>query len=67
LGQGPKSRQACSPKEAGHKEVRELDNTNGFRTEVMKDYYITMESMFLVVKLYFHPSFGYANLAILLP
>ncbi len=42
-------------------------NTNGFRTEVMKDYYITMESMFLVVKLYFHPSLGYANVAILLP
>jgi hypothetical protein len=39
-------------------------NTNGFRTEVMKDYYITMESMFLVVKLYFHPSIGYANLAV---
>jgi len=42
-------------------------NTNGFRTEVMKDNYITMESMFLVVKLYFHPSIGYANPAILLP
>jgi hypothetical protein len=44
-----------------------LYNTNGFRTEVMKDYYITMGSMFLVVKLYFHPSIGYANFAILLP
>jgi hypothetical protein len=45
----------------------DVSNTNGFRTEVMKDYYITMESMFLVVKLYFHPFIGYANLAILLP
>ncbi len=44
-----------------------LYNKNGFKTEVMKVYYITMESMFLVVKLYFHPSIGYANLAILLP
>jgi hypothetical protein len=44
-----------------------LYNMNRFRTKVMKDYYITMESMFLVVKLYFHPSIGYANLAILLP
>jgi hypothetical protein len=42
-------------------------NTNGFRTKVMKDNYITMGSMFLVVKLYFHLSIGYANLAILLP
>jgi hypothetical protein len=47
--------------------LRRLSSTNGFRTEVMKDYYITMESMFLVVKLYFHPSIGYANLAIFLP
>ncbi len=33
----------------------------------MKDYYITLESMFLVVKLYFHPSIGYPNFVILLP
>jgi len=42
-------------------------NTNGFKTEVMKDCYITMESMFLVVKLSLHPFISYANLAILLP
>jgi len=49
------------------KEMVDMYNTNGFRTEVMKDYYITMESMFLVVKLYFHPFIGYENLVILLP
>jgi len=42
-------------------------NTNGFRIEIMYDYYIVMKSMFLVVKLSFHPSIGYVSLTILLP
>jgi hypothetical protein len=45
----------------------ELYNTNGFRTETMYDYYIAMKSMFLVVKLFFHPFIGYANFTIFLP
>ncbi len=40
---------------------------NGFRIEIMYDYYIAMKSMFLVVKLSSHLSIGYASLAILLP
>ncbi len=44
-----------------------LYNTSGFMTETMYDYYIVMKSMFLVVKLSFHSSIGYASLTILLP
>ncbi len=60
---------ACSRKKCGvlQKLLMGMYNTNGFRTEVMKDCYITMESMFLVVKLSLHPSISYANLTILLP
>ncbi len=42
-------------------------NTNGFGTETMYDYYIVMKSMFLVVKLFSHPSIVYASFTILLP
>jgi hypothetical protein len=35
--------------------------------ETMYDYYITMKSMFLVVKLSSHSSIGYVSLTILLP
>jgi hypothetical protein len=42
-------------------------NTNGFGTEIMYDYYITMKFMFLVVKLFSHPSIVYASFTILLP
>jgi hypothetical protein len=44
-----------------------LYNTNGFRIETMYDYYIAMKSMFLVAKLFSHPSIGYASLTIFLP
>jgi len=44
-----------------------LYHTSGFKTETMYDYYIVMESMFLVVKLSSHPIIGYASLTILLP
>jgi hypothetical protein len=44
-----------------------LYNTNGFRTETMYDYYIVMKSMFLVAKLFSHPSIGCVNLTIFLP
>jgi len=37
-------------------------NTNGFRIEIIYDYYITMKFMFLVVKLSSHPSIDYASL-----
>jgi hypothetical protein len=42
-------------------------NTNGFGTETMYDYYITLKSMFLVAKLFSHPSIVYASFTILLP
>jgi len=42
-------------------------NTNGFRIEIMYDYYIAMKFMFLVAKLFFHPFIGYASFTILLP
>ncbi len=42
-------------------------NTNGFRIESMYDYYIAMKSMFLVAKLFSHPSIIYASPTILLP
>jgi hypothetical protein len=42
-------------------------NMNGFGTETMYDYYIAMKSMFLVVKLFSHPSIVYGNFTILLP
>jgi len=42
-------------------------NTNGFRIEIMYDYYVVMKSMFLVVKLSSHPSIGYVSLTIILP
>jgi len=42
-------------------------NTNGFRIEIMYDYYIAMKFMFLVAKLFFHPFIGYASFIILLP
>ncbi len=45
----------------------EMYNTNGFKIETMYDYYITMKSMFLVVKLFSHSSIGYASLTIFLP
>jgi len=41
-------------------------NTSGFRTETMYDYYIAMKSMFLVAKLFSHPSLIYTRLTILL-
>jgi hypothetical protein len=50
-----------------YKMCSELYNTNGFRTETMYDYYIVMKSMFLVEKLFFHPSIDYASFTILLP
>jgi len=37
------------------------------KTKIMYDYYIAMTSMFLVVKLFSHPSIVYANFTILLP
>jgi hypothetical protein len=40
---------------------------NGFETETMYDYYIVMKFMFLVVKLFSHPSIVYASFTILLP
>jgi hypothetical protein len=43
-----------------------LDNTNEFGIEIMYDYYITMKSMFLVTKLFYHPSIVYASLTFLL-
>ncbi len=42
-------------------------NTNGLRTETIYDYYIAMKSMFLVVKLFFHPSIVYVSLIIFVP
>jgi len=42
-------------------------NTNGFGTKIMYDYYIAMKSMFLVTKLFSHPSIVYASFTILLP
>jgi hypothetical protein len=42
-------------------------NMNGFGIETMYDYYITMKSMFLVAKLFFHLSIIYASFTILLP
>jgi hypothetical protein len=42
-------------------------NTNEFGIETMYDYYIAMKSMFLVIKLFSHPSIVYANFTILLP
>jgi hypothetical protein len=42
-------------------------NTNGFETETMYDYYIVLKSMFLVTKLFSHPSIVYASFTILLP
>jgi hypothetical protein len=42
-------------------------NTNGFGTETMYDYYIAMKFMFLVAKLFFHPSIVYASFTILQP
>jgi len=42
-------------------------NMNEFRIKTMYDYYIVMKSMFLVAKLFSHPSIGYANLSILFP
>jgi hypothetical protein len=44
-----------------------LYNMNGFGTETMYDYYIAMKFMFLVVKLFSHPSIVYASFTILLP
>jgi hypothetical protein len=44
-----------------------LYNTNEFGTETMYDYYIAMKSMFLVAKLFSHPSIVYTSLTILLP
>ncbi len=41
-------------------------NTNGFGTETMYDYYIAMKSMFLVAKLFYHPSIVYASFTFLL-
>jgi len=41
--------------------------TNGFGIETMYDYYISMKSMFLVWKLFFHLSIVYVRLIILLP
>jgi hypothetical protein len=42
-------------------------NTNGFKIEIMYDYYIAMKSMFLVVKLSLHFSIRYVSLTIILP
>jgi len=42
-------------------------NTNGLETENMYDYYIAMKAMFLVIKLFSHPSIVYASFTILLP
>jgi hypothetical protein len=50
-----------------HRRIMHLYHTSGFRTETMYDYYIVMKSMFLVVKLSFHPIIGYASLIILFP
>jgi hypothetical protein len=44
-----------------------LYNTNGFRIEIMYDYYIAMKFMFLVVKLSSHYFIGHARLTIFLP
>jgi hypothetical protein len=44
-----------------------LYNMNGFGTETMYDYYIVMKFMFLVVKLFSHPSIVYASFTIVLP
>jgi hypothetical protein len=41
-------------------------NTNGFRTEIMYDYYIVMKSMFLIVKLSSHSSIVYVSITIFL-
>jgi hypothetical protein len=48
-------------------ETKKMYNMNGFRIETMYDYYIAMKSMFLVVKLFSHPSIVYGNFTILLP
>jgi hypothetical protein len=42
-------------------------HTNGFRIEIMYDYYIPMKFMFLVVKFSSHSSIGYVRLTILQP
>jgi hypothetical protein len=42
-------------------------NTNGFGTETMYDYYIVIKSLFLVVKLFSHPSIVFASFTIFLP
>jgi hypothetical protein len=42
-------------------------NTNGFKTEIMYDYYIVIKFMFFVVKLSSHSSIDYVSLTILLP
>jgi hypothetical protein len=47
--------------------LRDLYNTNRFKTEIMYDYYIAMKSMFLVIKLSSHSFISYASLIILLP
>jgi hypothetical protein len=39
----------------------QMYNMNGFKTETTYDYYIAMKSMFLVVKLSFHPSIWLCN------
>jgi hypothetical protein len=46
--------------------TKKMYNTNGFKIETMYDYYITMKSMFLVTKLFSHPSIVYASFTILL-
>jgi hypothetical protein len=43
-----------------------LYNMNGFGTETTYDYYIAMKSMFLIAKLFSHPSIVYASLTFLL-
>jgi len=42
-------------------------NTNRFEIETMYDYYIALKSMFLVTKLFSHPSIVYASFTIFLP
>jgi hypothetical protein len=48
-------------------ETEKMYNTNRFGTKTTYDYYIAMKFMFLVEKLFYHPSIVYASLTFLLP
>jgi hypothetical protein len=48
------------------KSFMRMYNTNEFGIKTMYDYYITMKSMSLVVKLFSHSSIVYASFTILL-